>query len=102
MREHRGLVRWTDPSVRGKRSLPPVRRYIGISRWPEDGPLWPDGAWSVELLFDQPPPEQAGASESDGRVRFLVVEAPHERLRPGSRFEMYEGPTKVADVDVLD
>lgn len=37
-----------------------------------------------------------------GRVRFWFDDAPHERLRPGIQFEIYEGLHKLADVDVLD
>ena len=61
-----------------------------------------NGAWSVELTFDEPPPEQGGSRASDGFVRFLVDEAPHERLARGVRFDLYEGLTPVAQVEVLD
>lgn len=74
---------------------------MGISRFSEDGGGWPDGAWSVELHFDEPPPEQ-GSPESRARVRFLVDDAPHERLHQGVVFGLYEGPQKVADIEVVD
>lgn len=102
MKLHRGRVKWLGPALRGKRALPPVRRYVGIGRFLEDGPAWPDGAWSVELFFEQPPPEQGSDVESEAQVRFLVGDAPHNRMRAGSRFELFEGPTKVADIEVLD
>jgi len=55
----------------------------------------------VELRFEQPPPEQ-GTEASQARVGFLVDEAPQQRLHRGTRFGLYEGPQKVADIDVLD
>lgn len=75
-------------------------RFVALSRFGEDGPAWPDGAWSVEMLFDQPPAEQGAVCEA--RVRFLFDHAPHERLHPGARFGVYEGLKRIADVDVLD
>lgn len=98
---HHCCVRWLGPELRGKRSLPPVRRYVALSRFPEDGPAWPDGAWSVELFFEPPPPEQASNDESEGKVKFLVGDAPHGRMRVGAWFELFEGLTKVADVEVI-
>ena len=98
---HDALIHWTPETVRGKRELPPTLRYVGLSRFPEDVP-GQDEAWSVVIRFDQPPPEQASRTTSRGRIQFLVDEAPHERLRPGAKFELYEGPFHVANVEVLD
>ncbi len=98
---HSATVHWLSPELRGRRDLPATLRYVGISRFPEDGDEWPDGAWSVELRFEQPPPEQ-GTEASQARVGFLVDEAPQQRLHRGTRFGLYEGPQKVADIDVLD
>jgi hypothetical protein len=56
----------------------------------------------VELTFAEPPPEQGAADVSIGRVRFLVEEAPQERMHSGVRFQLYEGPTFVAEVEVID
>ena len=101
MTTHTAIVRWLPATVRGRRDLPATLRYVGISRFPEDGDRWPDGAWSVELRFDEPPPEQ-GTQESSARVRFLVDEAPHNRLHRGAVFNLYEGPQRVADIEVVD
>lgn len=98
---HDVRVYWRSPEERGKRALPPTLRYVGLSRFPEDSDAWPDEAWSVELRFDQPPPEQPTGTPSYGRVRFLVDDAPRERLHSGARFELYEGPTCVADVEIV-
>ena len=51
----RALVAWLAPSEGGRSSLPDGRRYVTIGKFPEDGPEWPDGAWSVVLGFDMPP-----------------------------------------------
>ena len=98
---HSALIHWLSPAERGRADLPPTLRYVGISRFSDDE-NWLDGAWSVELRFDQPPPEQASSEVSRGRVRFLVDEAPMERLHAGVWFGLFEGPQKVADVQVID
>ena len=97
---HDALVHWTSESIRGKKELPPTLRYVGLSRFPEDV-IGRDEAWSVELSFEQPPPEQPSPMVSRARVRFLFEEAPQERLRRGTRFGLYEGPYHVADIEVL-
>jgi hypothetical protein len=56
----------------------------------------------VELRFKQPPPESMSRDITEATVQFWVAEAPHERLHAGVRFGLFEGNTKVADVDVLD
>ena len=94
-------VFWTSAEVRGRSSPPATLRYVGLSRFSADGPGWPDGAWSVELYFDVPPPEQQDAGVSEARVRFLMEDAPTERLSVGQRFSLYEGPFRVADVEVV-
>lgn len=98
---HDALVHWTPEAVRGKKELPPTLRYVGLSRFPEDV-IGRDDAWSVELRFDEPPPEQPSGTVSRAKVRFLFDEAPQERLRPGVRFGLYEGPFHVADIEIVD
>jgi hypothetical protein len=92
-------VHWLSAADRGRRILPASLMYIGIGRFEEDGPSWPDGAWSVVCRFSEPPAEQG--SPSTGRVSFLVEHAPHERLVPGRRFDLYEGPTRIAAVELF-
>ncbi len=99
---HSALVHWVPPKEIGRAHLPPVLRLVALGRFPQDEPNWPDGAWSVELLFDRPPVEQAEGYVCEASVRFLFDTAPHERLQPGVRFGVYQGLTRVADVDVLD
>jgi hypothetical protein len=102
MRSHSVRVHWLSSRDRGRKELPATLRYVALSRFPEDEPTWPDGAWTIEVLFEQPPAEQTGTSGTPGVARFLFDGAPHERLFEGSLFALYEGPTKVADVTVLD
>lgn len=99
---HNAIVRWCSPAKRGKRQLPPTLLYRGLSRFSDAFSGDSEDAWSVELRFDVPPPEQPDLNSSLGRIRFLVDDAPHERLRPGVTFELFEGPFHVADVEVLD
>ena len=80
--------------------MPATLRFVGLSRFSEDNESWPDGAWSVELRFATPPAEQQG-SVGEAQVRFLFDTAPKARLHPGARFALYEGPFKVADVEIL-
>lgn len=93
-------IRWRSPKERGTRALPPTLRYIGISRFPPTIDPAEETAWSVECVFDVPPPEQPDPLVSEGRVRFLMDRAPQHWLRSGVTFELYEGAVCVADVDV--
>lgn len=76
---------------------PPSREYSTVSRFKEDTD-WPEEAWSVVLHFDEPPQEQG--SPSRGTVRFLVPDAPQDRLKPGASFDVYEGRVKTATVEI--
>lgn len=94
------LVRWTSESIRGRRELPPTLRYVGLSRFVGDV-VGRDDAWSVELRFHHPPAEQGNQEATRAQVRFLMADAPHERLSRGARFGLFEGPIHVADVEIL-
>lgn len=96
---HAGLVRWLPAEERDRTGLPATLRYVGIGRFLDD--IRGEDVWSIVLEFDVPPPEQ-GSDVSRATVRFLVEDAPHDRLRHGVRFSLYEGNAKVADVEVLD
>jgi hypothetical protein len=96
---HSALVHWLPPEQRGRKELPATLRYVALSRFAEDG-TWPDGAWTVEVRFRQPPAEQGAVCEGD--VRFLADGAPEARLKAGARFSLYEGPQMVADIELLD
>ncbi|MGH9626874.1 MAG: hypothetical protein ACRD7E_00700 [Bryobacteraceae bacterium] len=91
-------LRWLPADEGGRRTgLPKVKRYATIARFPDDGPEWPDGAWTVVIEFDQSPDEQG--NPSIGAAHFLMNSAPDDRLN--GVFELYEGLRKVADVEVL-
>jgi len=78
--------------------LPAGLKYSTLAKFAEDK-NWPDRGWSVVLEFDRPPAELG--SPSPGVVRFLMEDAPHDRLRPGCKFELFAGSAKVADVEIL-
>jgi hypothetical protein len=96
----RASVRWIPKAAGGRISLPEGKRYVTISRFPEEGPSWPDGAWSVVIAFMTPPAQQGNPSV--GTASFLMETAPQARLEHGTHFELYEGLRKVADVELLD
>jgi hypothetical protein len=97
---HRAKVTWVPADQGGRSALPTATRYINISRFPEDPPSWPDGSWSIVLEFDTPPSAQG--SPSLGTARFLVDEAPHERLQRGRSFDVFEGTRHTATVELLE
>lgn len=70
--------------------------YTTVAKFCEDAEGWPHEGWSVVLEF-------AGADErSDkAKARFLMPNAPWERLKRGCVFELYEGSERTAVVTVL-
>jgi len=99
MREVQVSVTWVTPDRGGRATPVRVPRYVAISRFDEDGPGWPDGGWSVVLEF--PEGVNPSASPVIAKAHFLVEEAPHERLVPGTTFTLHEGRKEVARVQVL-
>lgn len=98
--QHSAILTWLPAEVRGTAQRPHGLRYVGISRFDSDGPEWPDGAFSVVCEFEVPPSER-NSDSSEATVRFLVPDAPQERLSPGVRFRLYQGTVAVAVVEVL-
>jgi hypothetical protein len=101
MSEQLALIEWTPEEVGGRRSPPAgigSPPYTPVIRF-DDEP-WPgDVAWSLIV--------EKRASTRDAvrwvaTIRYLVDHAPHDTLRPGRRFELYEGPHLVARGEVLD
>lgn len=92
-------VHWIPPEEGGRLALPSGKRYATISRFAEDADSWMQEAWSVLLEFDESPVEWH--TPCLARARFLVEEAPTDRLQPGRTFELYEGSKKVAVVEVV-
>ena len=98
--DHPAIIEWLPTSARGTVTLPHSLSYVGLSRFEWDGPAWPDGAFRVVCQFDVPPSERT-TGKSEARVRFLVEDAPHYRLHAGTCFQLYEGLTAVARIEVL-
>ena len=96
--EHRARIRWS--ASRAQRGLPDTVRYVHAIRFTEDPPPWPDESWSLVCVFDTPPSQQGNPSIA--RVRFLVDAAPHDRLKPGVKCWLFEGPTQAAAIEVID
>ena len=97
-REHSALVHWSAEQIR--RGLPSIQRTVDPAWFVEPGNGSEQG-WSLVCEFDAPPELQGTPSRA--RVRFLVSEAPHERLGPGTRLQLFERPTgRRALVEILD
>jgi hypothetical protein len=73
--------------------------YSTVAVFPDHLDEFPHEAWSVSVHLESPPTEQG--NPSIGVAEFLASEAPHDRLRPGAFFELYEGPRLTAVVEVL-
>lgn len=97
--DHLAIVTWLATGPSGALHLPDSLQVIGIGRFADDGPEWPDGSWRVVCRFDTPPSEHG--SPIQARVHFLMDQAPHERIAPGVRFDVCEGRQVVAAVEVL-
>lgn len=87
------LVNWIGKEGR----LPMGLRYSTVSKFKEDN--WDKEAWSIVLDFDETPAKQGNPSK--GKARFLSDDAPHERLKEGDIFELYEGKEKIAIVKII-
>lgn len=82
-----------------KTRLPNTLRYVTVAKFEEDKDTWDKEAWSIELDFVVSPAQQGNPSR--GTARFLMENGPVERLTKGKRFEMYEGKTKVAEIEII-
>lgn len=90
------------PKEAGGRSKPPLGigepSYATVIHFPEEP--WPhlSGSWSLVVRKDE-----ALSSEYHwiANVHFLVEEAPHDSLRDGRNFELYEGNKCVARGSII-
>lgn len=82
--EHQAIVEWSAEQAR-----------VGLPKMVESvDPAWfapGDEAWSVVCQFAVPPNEQGNPSTA--KVRFLMPEAPHQRLVPGATLHLFERAT---------
>lgn len=93
-------VDWLPLDKGGRKTLPNGKQYITISRFKEESDdKWFTNTWSIVLAFDNPPDSQGYTCF--GKARFLVDNAPSDKLREGCNFDLYEGFKKVAEVTVL-
>jgi hypothetical protein len=95
---HSAWIFWS--AEQATRGLPTVARAIDPAWFDDTQPGIGDG-WSLVCDFDPPPSEQGDPTTA--QVRFLVAEAPHDRLRPGVRLRLFERATnRYATVEILD
>jgi hypothetical protein len=77
-----------------------VSRTIDPAWFTEAG-LGPEQGWSLVCEFDAAP--ASGGMPTAAQVRFLVAEAPHDRLGPGVWLHLFERATgQRARVEILD
>ena len=81
------------------KSLPSSLRYVTVAKFDEDVATWTQDAWSIVLEFTMPPSEQG--IHSMATARFLAPNGPLERLKPGKKFDLYEGESLSAVVTVI-
>ena len=95
----RARVHWVPEAEGGRHTMPRGPSYSTVAKFEELADRWPREAWSVVLAFDEEPQER----DLIARIRLLVPEtAPPDLLRPGARFELFEGSRLVAVGEVLD
>lgn len=78
---------------------PPGPTYSTVARFEHLASQWPCEAWSVVLTITAPP-EEDGTMVTGIRM-LMGDDAPIELLRPGSKFELYEGRKCVARGEVI-
>ena len=83
-------VTWIPHDKGGRQKhLPNNTKYCPIIIFPE---AKTDGAWSAEILTNS----INDNNESIIKISFLFPEAPTNLLKPGEKFELYEGAKMVA------
>ena len=83
-----------------ERGLPTARDLVDPAWVDPDAPVAHE-VWSLVCPFSTPPREQG--SPSTATVRFLVDDAPHDRLRAGATLRLLErGTGQYASVAILD
>lgn len=97
----KAAIEWI-PKDRGGRTKPPAGAgspaYSTVVRFADD-PWPPVGiAWSLVVVKD---PALSSEYRWIASIHFLVEEAPHESLRVGRVFELYEGGKCVARGTIL-
>ena len=97
-KEHNAKIYWSPEQV--TRGLPAMARAVNPAWFTEPG-RGSDEGWSLVCEFPTSPVEQGVPTVA--RVRFLVEEAPHDRLRPGTVLRLFEpGTGQRARVEILE
>lgn len=97
----RATIEWI-PKDQGGRNKPPLG--VGSPAYSTEvrfiGDPWPpvDASWSLVIEKDE---SLSGEFKWVADVHFLVSEAPHEELRAGRKFELYEGNKRVATGEIV-
>ena len=84
---------WHRADEGGRETIPSGKRYSTVARFEDAASDWPEVAWSIVLEKME---VVGGQRRMIATIRFLSSEAPQHLLRPGSRFELYEGRKCVA------
>lgn len=95
-------IHWLSSDAGGRAAPPTGPRYSTVARFEADTSDWSDIAWSIVAEFDVPP---TASQETIARIWLLAHDrpgAPEHFLRPGSRFELFEGRKLVATGEVID
>lgn len=94
------IVEWLPQNQGGRKSIPSNVKYYPIARFLDDEE-WPVvNAWSVVLELGDASFD-AGKWNSIATIKFLVDEAPKEKLDEVNQFDIYEGPKKVGEIFIL-
>lgn len=84
---------WLTSIEGGRQSPPPLSGfYYPTTQLPYKPNNW---SLAIEITHTQ---KESEHWVSEGNMQFLVEHAPHHLLEELEKFEIYEGPKKVADV----
>ena len=95
-------IKWLSPEAGGRKEPPAGPIYSTVVHFEDDTTNWPETAWSLVVELKEPPDKSL---ESSATIWFLAhnhPETPDHFLRPGGRFELFEGNKLVAKGKILD
>ncbi|MEO6435554.1 MAG: hypothetical protein ABIP55_07300 [Tepidisphaeraceae bacterium] len=92
IRSAKALVSWVPAAKGGRKRAPAGPMYSTVARFADDL-NWPAEAWSLVVRKIR---DYGGGRFWFAKVEFLVDDAPHGLLKPGARFDLYEGRKFVA------
>ena len=97
----RAVIEWLTRDQGGRHRLPgggPSPYYSLVRFTDTDSPWPPPAGWSLVVQQDE---ASSGPLRWLADIHYLVAEAPHDSLRPGRPFELYEGSRCVARGEIL-